>query len=741
MVTPDIAITPMADSPVLPEKAGPQDESQFAAGIHTDPIGSSGTEIFGGYYSEEYLQKLRGTRGAKVWDEMRRSDAQVSMLMNAIMNPIKSASWEFEPYAQTPECIKHAEFMSHNLKEAIDFETFLHEALTLLPFGHSLFEVMHSVVFNDPRYGTYNGLNALAFRSQKTIERWNLEPKTGRLKSVEQFVYSDIGNNATIPGQFILVFTNLKEGDNYEGISALRAMYGPWLRKTLYQKLTAIGLEKHALGMVIGTIPGGKEKSEEVAKFKAILKSYMAHETAFLMIPDGWKVDVQKSEFDAEAIKQIILMENTEMINSVVANFLALGMNGNGGAFALGSDLSDFFTSGIQSYANLISGGVDRRLTPSLIKMNFGPQPGYPKLKCTGISDEAGKELADVVKSLLDGGALEADEPLEADLRKRYKLPKKDPATSRKKAAPAPVTPAMQFRERQLRFKLAEGYVKSFNRSKEEVRELMQAELRVMADRMKKDLRTAHNAATGSNKVKAALQVQPVGVAKYAGLLSELFAEKAYEAQQLARKEVPAKKNVQLAEPPRGGFYKALSPQVKKLVDAQAQLVANTQASDLEKMVSFQFTSSATSTDDIEAILHDVEQKVGPTLEGGTKQGMSIDVAAADALAHVVQQARSDFFFDPSVIEEIESFTFENEDPISDICQELEGTTLAAGDPDLQRYWTPLHHNCKSRWVPNLKDVKGNPEPEDGAALTRDALDSMTLADSQRVFSLSEKVT
>jgi hypothetical protein len=54
-------------------------------------------------------------------------------------------------------------------------------------------------------------------------------------------------------------------------------------------------------------------------------------------------------------------------------------------------------------------------------------------------------------------------------------------------------------------------------------------------------------------------------------------------------------------------------------------------------------------------------------------------------------------------LDELESFTFMNGDPVSPICQDLEGTTCSIDDPNFARYSPPLHHNCKSYWSANLK--------------------------------------
>lgn len=732
-------IKPLIESEQQNEKS--IDSSAFDSGARPQykPVGSSGTELFAGYFSEEYLQQLRGKKGAKVFDEMRRSEPQIAMLLNAVTNPIKSAVSQFEAAHDVPDAEMHKEFIEFNAKEAIDWETHIHEALTFLISGFSLFEVVHSVVLNHEKFGTFNGLKALAFRNQKTIERWIVERATGQLTAVEQWTFSDPSPQRSIvqmDARFLLVMSLQKEGDNFEGVSALRPMYGPWFRKNLYLKIAAIGIEKNAIGTPIGTVPPGKEKTEEFAQFKALLENFTAHESAYLIKPEGWEIEILKSEFDADKVKSMIVLENTEMINSLVANFLALGTSGGSGSYALGSDLSDFFLTGIQNYANIIAGVWNRKLIPDLIKMNFGPQKAYPKLKFTGINDKAGKELAEIIASLTQSQAIKPDMPLEEFLRKQYSLPKADVTTTRE-TNPAPAYGGVQFSE--TRLQLAESYRKDWKSNKEKVKALMQSNLSKLLEGYSNQVRKSWKNSTPNARRNLALQLTPPSLSAYKNELQELLAEIANDSLIQAQKETPKarKLKIKLSEAfqlaaPKGGYFEALPKNIKNIVKNQAGLIVQTQAADLNKIVSFNFLSSADATDNPDQVTADIQATLIPVVENGaTGAGISIDAAAGNAVSTMVNQARLEWFFEPEVLETIESFTFVNEDPQSEICQELDGTTWAVGDPDIDRYSPPLHHNCKSRLEVNEKGAEGNPQPtRGGTAITQKALNSMTLHDS-----------
>ena len=486
------------------------DSNAFKSGakVSNKEFGYSGTEIMGGIFSEEYLSKLTGMPGAAEYDKMRRSEAQIAMLMSAIKNPIKSAQWEIESVDPTDAKQNEiAELIKGILFEQIDFDTFKHEALTFLEFGNVVFEIVHNNVLSHPKFGTFTGLAGIKFRSQKTIYEWLVDKNTGALTGVYQQIISDIGKSVKIPGEFLLVMTQQKEGDNYEGISSLRPIYGAWIRKNLYLKLIAIGLEKYAIGTPIGKTPKTVGYGmPEFEQFKDMLRSYTSNEQAFMILPEGFEIDMQFGTFDAEKVKSIILMENSEMVNAFVANFLALGMNGSGGAFALGTDLSDFFLSGIRQYANIITGALNRKLIPDLVKLNYGEQASYPKMKVTGINDKAGKELADIIGILIDKNVIKSDEPLDEFVRKQYGLPKADPTTARAQvSASVNAYPSKQFSEQ--RIKLDEKYVKAFDKSQKEIKSIMADNLALIYADLKKQITSEWNKSSDADKIKVPMKI------------------------------------------------------------------------------------------------------------------------------------------------------------------------------------------------------------------------------------------
>ncbi len=167
------------------------------------PLGTSGTDLFAGHFDEEYLSKLLADLGIEVFDQMRRSDGTVKMLLSVVKNPIKSANWEVNAVDESDEEQEIKEFCEHILFEDIvskkgkrkTFIDFIGEALTCIEFGFSAFEIVHKVVRDDKKFGDYIGISDLGFRHQRSIIEWDLETD-GTINHIRQLVNGDLGVDA-----------------------------------------------------------------------------------------------------------------------------------------------------------------------------------------------------------------------------------------------------------------------------------------------------------------------------------------------------------------------------------------------------------------------------------------------------------------------------------------------------------------------------------------------------------------
>lgn len=387
--------------------------------------GTSGTKIYSGYIDEEYLARMKGTQRADEFDKMRRSDSDVVMLLAAVRNLILSAVWEIEPGDESEQAKADAELVKHILMCDMEntWDQFLTEALTCMIFGHSVFERTHKMVQAHPKFGSYVGLQNLAWRNPRTIERWNLDPETKKLSSVTQVAHGDVQKYIDMDARYLTIISLMREGQNYEGISMLRGVYGSYMRKNTYMKLNAIGIEKFAIPTPVAEIPDIDINSEQYTNMIDVLENFVGHESQYITHPVGWKITLVNNTYDPEKVERSVEAEGGRMAKAFLANFLNLG-SGGGGSYALSNDLSDFFMSGLDFLANLIVADLNRVVIPELIQINFGSRQVYPKVIHSGISDKAGKELAETLTQLYNGKFVQPDDELEKFLRQKYKLPK-----------------------------------------------------------------------------------------------------------------------------------------------------------------------------------------------------------------------------------------------------------------------------------------------------------------------------
>jgi len=727
--------------------------------INKKQIGKSGTPVESGIYTEEYLSQLQGFEAASIYNKMRRSDAQVRKIMSAIVNPIRSADWSIEPASDENKDIEVAALMDQILFKDIFWGKFLNEALTCIPHGHSVFEVVHDNKDNK-ELGQYTGLAQLGFRNQTTLIKWNHDEKTGDLKSIEQEQTGDIDiPRVVLPVDVLMLFLNEPEGDN-NGFPVLRPLYGAYKRKLLIKELEIIGIERFAIPTPMLVVPQNvKPDDVQYKSAEEKLRQFTNAENAYIMSPEGWPLTLNNNTFDPSKVEAIVKAENEEMASAVVATFLELGIGGNGGAFALTNDLSDFFLNGIESFANVIRDVINRELIPNLVKLNFADTVGVmPALTYSGISNKAGKELMEVITGYTASGIVKSDEILEDYVRKINKLPKKaegtvlenqdtetegaidenntdsEADTSSDASVDSDPSDSTVDIIDETALKLADPKTPRplIEVGKEKTAVIMRDKLKFISDKYIADVLKKYKQLPDSSKLKAIDGIKVGGIAKFRQELKAALTALSTEALDMARLEVPEKKDVKLKDNETAirfldkhnfkfNEFSKLPKHVQLLLAREADLISSKQATDITDRVAFTFMSTEKKTNDINVIKDELTTSADEFIQAGV-----VDTAAANASATMVNESRRAFFYDPEVLEEIDSFTYVNPKPKSDICQYLAGKTVSSSDSDGIFYQPPLHHNCKTYLSPNPKTMKRLPKHEILAPTEKD-MKSITL--------------
>ncbi len=688
---------------------------------HYVPEGSTGTEIYAGHFDEEYLPEFATMpRGMDTYDKMRRSDAQIKMLRSVVRNPILAANWHIEPVDDSDEEVEIKNFIEHCLFHDIGYPdgskekswtAFISEAMSYTDFGFSLFEVIHKVVTNHPIYGNYIGLRDIAFRSQKTIEEWNLLPNGG-IDNVRQLVNGDLAVDVKIPGRNLLVFTCEKEGDNYEGISLLRPIYGNWFRKNIYQRIQAIGVERSAISTPIGTIPSAKSAdTAQVNKFKNILKLFTSHQSNYILKPEGFEVELFDLKYDPEKVDKVIENEDKRMAKAFLANFMELGMSGGGGSFALGTDLSDTFLAGIQLYADQIADGSQRKLVVPLVTAKYGVREKYPCLKVTGINDKAGKERAEIVTMLKNAGLIRASGKLEDNLNRDYDLPiltedekkaddeAKQLATDQQleKIAAAKSSKEAAFAEFADKKKDPVAFIG--NRS-DACLLLMQSGLMERTDAYLSKAYNILKAESNVGKARIALQALEIpGRSDYKRKLKLFLANTSEEATRGVLAEL-GMSGMQFDE--ANDILKGVPAAARAKLKTEIELIVGAQDDALFNKMFFVASQKMDNIDSVDSIVADMRKARDSYISGA-----SLTAGATNAVSGGVNTARNAVFQTEEVFQEIESFIIFNPSPEAPICVNLVGRVISK-DEYLMADLPPYHHGCKTTVVAQLIGAKNN---------------------------------
>lgn len=402
--------------------------------------GRSGTQLQAGQYSEEYLSTLLFSSNAyTIYDKMRRSDYQVSRVLRTLFAPIQSGLFEYKPKDPEDQAqVKQALFKNKFFNSwCIDkWGTTLYQMLSYLTFGFAVFEPYEHIV-EDKDLGTVLVMKNIGWISPRTIENWEI--KNGEVKAIHQVCYeNEEYTEVWIDGKHLLVLTNQKEGDNYEGVSILRNIYGNYIRKDLYLRLDMIGNERMAVGTPVFFAPQQLLKdANELANLQTIAENYVAHESSYIILDDRFagekgnpKFFIQEGKYDSKSIQEAIQREDGKMMDSVLASFLDIGVYRAGGN-SQNEGQMELFLNSLLFIAKYIA-EVRDNLAHKYYVRNFGEPEIRLDTIISNITKDDAHKIMEVIRGYAQVDVIRPDERLEKEVRADLGLPEKDTKTERK---------------------------------------------------------------------------------------------------------------------------------------------------------------------------------------------------------------------------------------------------------------------------------------------------------------------
>lgn len=390
--------------------------------------GVSGSSSYTGIITDEYSSTLRGTEGVKVYEQMRRGDAQVYAALQAVKLPIRSADWRIDMAKQEdPQTAKEQkEFIEELLFETLSWDRQLQRILTMLDFGFKYLELVFTIDakgriawkrwgdrLQKAHYRWLTSENKPGVEQQPTATDYDLE--TGR----------DLRNNTdpiSIPAEKLLIFSFQQEGDDRNGISILRPAYKHWFYKENLYKIGAISAERYGVGIPDIEIPS-EFNQKDLDKAAELGRNLKSNEKAYIARPASWKVNILTPAGDpkAAAIQKLIDHHDHKILMAVLAPFLDLGSKETG-SFALSKDQSSFFVLGLESIAKYICEIVNDKIR-QLILLNWPGTRYFPKLCFSGIGKIDFAEYSTALATIQNAGMTELTPEVKRYIHKTFDLP------------------------------------------------------------------------------------------------------------------------------------------------------------------------------------------------------------------------------------------------------------------------------------------------------------------------------
>lgn len=409
-------------------------------------VGGTGLKMYGGFVAEEFLVKLDGVSGIRMYSEMRDNNDMVGAFLWAIRQIIRGTQWRVEAENEQSEM---ADLLSTSMDDmSHTWQDFLDEVISMIVFGWSAHEIVLKRRAgrrdNEDQSSRYDdnkiGIAKLPIRAQETLYRFLVDPaQPERILAMQQMLPTD-GSIRTIPIGKLLHFRPSAYKGNPLGRSMLRNAYVAYYYSKKIQEIEAIGLERDLTGLPVITAPTRLFSAQASAEDKAILNhlktilSQVRQDThKGLLMPSArdekgnllFEMKLMSTggsrSFDTD---KIAARYDRKIATSVLADFLVLGHN-SVGSFALSENKTSLFLTSIVALLDTIEQTLNRRLVPLLMAANgWGNEKVLPVFRHGGTQDLDPKVLVEILGKLATiGMPLFPDPVLEAAIREKFNLP------------------------------------------------------------------------------------------------------------------------------------------------------------------------------------------------------------------------------------------------------------------------------------------------------------------------------
>ena len=379
--------------------------------------------------ADEFLPELRGKKAVRKYREMRDNDSTVGAVMYSVEQILRDVDLHVHPANDSDAAKVEKEFvesilvdMDHTLDDHIA------EALGYLSYGFGWFEVIYKrrvgpterspkkhSKFTDGRIG----IRKIASRAPWTINKFDVDQKTGDVLGIEQSVGLMAGKNYIPTNKSLYYRTTSLNGDP-SGRSILRNAYTSYEYLNNLQAIEAIAVERELAGIPVARIPAEYLSGDAsvaqagfVGNLQQILRDVKFNEQGYIILPsdtypdkDGAPTNQRLVDIELMAsngkrnidINPIINRYQHDIARSVLSEFLLLGSSG--GSYALSKSKTDLFLRALESYIQAIVDVLNKQLVERLWQLNGLNYDLMPTIEAGDVAPHDLREVAAFLRNL-----------------------------------------------------------------------------------------------------------------------------------------------------------------------------------------------------------------------------------------------------------------------------------------------------------------------------------------------------